>query len=126
MGWDPQCRAKPLPWVCHPPALTRMHFPGSRLQTEPSVLTLWVNFPSIRTRSPFSSSTATRMELLPRATETCDRAEENHFMCEGGDLGMLWEGTMVPKAPGQGPQDKTQDILESPGIRNKKIGTWSL
>lgn len=104
-----------------------MHFPGSRLQTEPSVLTLWVNFPSMRTRSPLSSSTATRMELLPRATETCDRAEENRFMCEGGDqCALKWEGTMVPKAPGQAPQDKTQDILESPGIWNKNIGTWSL
>lgn len=39
---------------------------------------MWVNFPSMRTRSPFSSSTATRMEVLLRVTETWNRAKENH------------------------------------------------
>ena len=64
------------------PTLTKTHFPGSRLQRELSVLILWVNFPSMRTRSPFPSSTATRMELLLRVTETWNRVKENHLVLQ--------------------------------------------
>ena len=80
MGQLPRCSNQHA--HCLTPTLTKTHFPGSRLQRELSVLILWVNFPSMRTRSPFSSSTATRMELLLRVTETWNRVKENHLVLQ--------------------------------------------
>lgn len=56
-------------------ALTKTHFPGSRLQRELSVLILWVSFPSMRTRWLLPSSTATRIAPLLISTDTWERRE---------------------------------------------------
>lgn len=109
---------RPLP---QQPTLTKTHFPGSRLQRELSVLILWVNFPSMRTRSPSSSSTATRMEVLLRVTETWNRAKENHPVFQN-KRGQWFPRRLVHTARGQ----EARPCQASPGPLNQENNTNQL
>lgn len=64
--------------------LTKMHFPGSRLHSELSVLILWVSFPSMRTRWLLPSSTATRIIPLLISTDTWKHRERERGNQQGG------------------------------------------